>query len=217
MNDATHEQLSALVDGELKRDELRFLLRRVDSDAELARRWSRYQIASSVLKRQYVAPACGEEFVAGVFSRLETREPMPAAQPLGGRLLRWAGGGAIAAAVAVIALVSVRPAAVDQAAPGSASIAALSAATAPAAPVGELHQPLPQQVLPAGLIDYAQPASYESIVPNYATLARYPAGQLVSGSNAEGFVPYVLVVGSRQAHDQDQPDGRRRDLPARNQ
>jgi len=33
--------LSALLDGELPADELRFLLRRLDADAELARRWSR--------------------------------------------------------------------------------------------------------------------------------------------------------------------------------
>ena len=41
MNETTHEQLSALLDGELPRDELRFLLRRMDSDAALAQRWSR--------------------------------------------------------------------------------------------------------------------------------------------------------------------------------
>jgi sigma-E factor negative regulatory protein RseA len=213
MNDTTHEQLSALMDGELPRNELRFLLRRVDGDAELARRWSRYQIVSAVLRRQYAAPATGEAFVAAVIGRLDERAAA-GRQPLAGRMLRWAGGGAIAAAVAVFALVAVRPtgsenpSSVTAAAPAVASAQAPATVAAAPAPIGELHQPLLPQLAPAGFIDYAQPASYESIVPNYAPVARNPAGQLVDGS-ADGFVPYVLVVGSRQASGQAQAHPRR--------
>jgi len=208
MNETTQEQLSALLDGELQRDELRFLLRRLDSDVELARRWSRYQVASAVLRRQFAGPGLGEQFVAGVMERLEAR---PAAQqPLAGRMLRWAGGGAIAAAVAVFALVAVRPTGGDQMAPvaGSPTLAAAPAVGAAApATVGELHQPLlPQQVQPAGFIDYAQPASFESIVPNYVPAPRSQAR--LGNDTAQGFVPYVLVVGSRQqaAHGPDQAE-----------
>jgi sigma-E factor negative regulatory protein RseA len=219
MNDTTHEQLSALMDGELPRDELRFLLRRLDGDAELARRWSRQQIVSTVLRRQYAAPATGDAFVAGVIGRLDQR--VAAAQPLGGRILRWAGGGAIAAAVAVFALVAVRPAG-DGGANSAATAAAATVASAPApavadaaAPIGELHDPLLPQLAPAGLIDYAQPASYESIVPNYVQGPRNPGGQLVNGS-ADGFVPYVLVVGSQHAQDQARTLPRR-EVPATQQ
>ena len=209
MNDTTQEQLSALLDGELPRDETRFLLRRLDNDPELARRWSRYQIASAVLRNQFVSSVPNDAFVAGVMQRLDEAAVVLPRQSVGGRLLRYAGGGAIAAAVAVFALVATRPAGTDVSAPVAALASAqpLAAASAPAAPVGELHQPITiDQVALPGFIDYAQPASYyQSIVPNYAAASRNPAGQLVNGNAAEGFVPYVLVVGARPANAQPAP------------
>jgi len=212
MNDTTNEQLSALLDGELPRDETRFLLRRLDNDPELARRWSRYQVASAVLRQQFVSSLPNDAFVAGVMLRLDERTAVTRSQSVGGRVLRWAGGGAIAAAVAVFALVATRPAGNGSDVPvqvaSNATLVAqpLAAATAPVAPVGELHQPLTiDQVELPGFIDYAQPASYESIVPNYAALPRGSAGQRISGNAADGFVPYVLVVGSRPAIPQPAP------------
>ena len=194
MNETTHEQLSALLDGELPRDELRFLLRRMDSDAALAQRWSRYQLASAVLKRQAIA-AGDDRFVAAVMTRLDAAEsPAVSATRLGPRLLRWAGGGAIAATVAVAALVLTKPAIDVSSMPAGNAIVAAPPSPSASPPAPDLH-PLPQQLLPAGFADYAQPASFESMVPNYAP--RYSAGQVVSGVS-EGFVPYVLVVGSRQ-------------------
>ncbi|HSJ42311.1 MAG TPA: sigma-E factor negative regulatory protein, partial [Xanthobacteraceae bacterium] len=97
MNETANEQLSALMDGELPRDELRFLLRGLDGDSGLVRRWSRYQVARAVLQRQYVPAATGDDrFAAAVMLRLQ---PVPAPRRVG-RVARWAGGGAIAAAVA---------------------------------------------------------------------------------------------------------------------
>ena len=196
MNDTTHEQLSALLDGELPRDELRFLLRRLDNDAELARRWSRYQIASAVLKREYASPQAGPGFAAGVMARLDAAPARRSS--FGVRALRWVGGGAIAASVAIVGLVAVRPPATDRdpAVSGASVAAAAPAPTAPA-PVGELRQPLLQQQL-MPFADYAQPASYESIVPNYGVPSRNSYGAPFSGT-AEGTVPYVLIVGARQA------------------
>ncbi|HST26745.1 MAG TPA: sigma-E factor negative regulatory protein, partial [Rudaea sp.] len=52
MSQVLPEQLSALMDGELPKDQMRFLLRGIDADAELAQRWSRYQLASAVIRRQ---------------------------------------------------------------------------------------------------------------------------------------------------------------------
>ena len=208
MNDATHEQLSALLDGELPRDELRFLLRRLDSDSALARRWSRYHIVSAVLKREYAQPGAGEQFVSGVMSRLDAEAPQVAPRSgVGSRLLRWAGGGAIAASVAVVALLATRPAGTELAspAPGNPAVVTVAAApaTTPSAPVGELHQPLlpQQQMLPAGFANYAQPASFESIVPNYAGAPRNAGTQVTS----ESFVPYMLLIGARQVAEQPQP------------
>jgi sigma-E factor negative regulatory protein RseA len=201
MNDTTNEQLSALMDGELPRDELRFLLRRIDGDAALAQRWSRYQIASAVLKRQYAAPLSNGQFAAVVMTRLDM-DTMHVRRPMSGRLLRWAGGGAIAASVAVLALVATRPAGTDGAMPatGSPAIAAVPAAPQPP-PVMEMRLPLlPQQVSPAGFSDYGQPASFESLVPTYTYAPKQPRNPAAQSGNglSEAFVPYVLVVGARQ-------------------
>jgi sigma-E factor negative regulatory protein RseA len=224
MNDTTQEQLSALMDGELPHDELRFLLRRIESDAGLAQRWSRYQIASAVLKRQYAGPLLSDgQFATAVIARLDSgavsaRQPMT----MTGRLLRWAGGGAIAASVAVLALVATRPAGTDGAMPTAPAIAAVPAASQPTPPM-EMRQPLlPQQVLPAGFSDSAQPASFESIVPTYtyaptnapSNAPKQPRNPAVQSGNglSEAFVPYVLVVGARQTLEpQPQPQ---RDAPS---
>jgi sigma-E factor negative regulatory protein RseA len=217
MNDPTHEQLSALMDGELPRDELRFLLRRLDNDVDLAQRWSRYQVASAVLKRQYAAPVSRDAFAAAVLARLDA-EVVAAQRPLAGRLLRWAGGGAIAASVAVFALVATRPAGTDGGAATPAltgpTVAAIQApVVVPSAPLAELRQaPLAQQVLPPGFTaDYAQPASFESIVPSYAPAQQQ--GRTPASGVSEAFVPYVLVVGARQSADAQQPT--RRELPSK--
>jgi sigma-E factor negative regulatory protein RseA len=220
MNETTHEQLSALMDGELPRDELRFLLRRIESDASLAQRWSRYQIASAVLKRQYAAPLSDGQFASTVIARLDSGA-MLVRQPVTGRLLRWAGGGAIAASVAVLALVATRPAGTDGAMPatGAPVIAAAPAAAPQSTPPVEMREPLlPQQVSPAGFTDSAQLASFESIVPTYTyTYApKQPRNAAVqSGSGlSEAFVPYVLLVGARQQTLEPQPQPQR-DSPSK--
>jgi sigma-E factor negative regulatory protein RseA len=217
MNDTTHEQLSALMDGELPRDELRFLLRRIDNDTDLAQRWSRYQVASAVLRRQYAAPVSSDAFAAAVLTRLDA-DVVVAQRPLGGRLLRWAGGGAIAASVAVFALVATRPAGThggSSTPPPAAAVAAVQApAAAPPSPLAELRQaPIAQQVLPAGFSDNAQLASFESIVPSYAPMQQ-PARAPASGVS-EAFVPYVLVVGARQPVPADTQQPARRELPSK--
>jgi sigma-E factor negative regulatory protein RseA len=202
MNETNHEQLSALMDGELSRDELRFLLRRVESDADLAQRWSRYQIASAVLKKQYAAPLSDGQFATAVIARLDSGA-MAVRQPMTGRLLRWAGGGAIAASVAVLALVATRPAGTDGPMPASGTpvVAAAPAAVPQSTTPMEVREPLLlQQMSPAGLTDSAQLASFESIVPTYTYAPKQPHNPAVQSGNglSEAFVPYVLLVGARQ-------------------
>jgi sigma-E factor negative regulatory protein RseA len=104
-----HEHLSALMDGELERDRTRFLLKRIASDAELPRRWTRYHLARQALRRQHVA-ALAPGFAEAVFARLE-QEPASRSVHAGAHWLRWGAGGAIAASVAVAALVLTRPSA----------------------------------------------------------------------------------------------------------
>jgi hypothetical protein len=113
--DQSAEQLSALMDGELASDQVRFLLRGVDAQADLAKRWSSYQIISASLKREYIALQLPADFAAGVLERLDVDQSAAhvgaafATRRIGLGALRWVGGGAIAAAVAVVALVASRP------------------------------------------------------------------------------------------------------------
>jgi sigma-E factor negative regulatory protein RseA len=100
----THEQLSALADGELRADEARFLLRRIESDPELAARWQRYHVVRACLRRESVVLADGG-FAAAVAARVGQQVAPAAQRPW----LRAALGGAIAAGVAVVALMATAP------------------------------------------------------------------------------------------------------------
>jgi len=199
MNETANEQLSALMDGELPRDELRFLLRGLGGDAGLVQRWSRYQVARAVLQRQYVPAATGDgRFAEAVMLRLE---PVPAQRRVGRRIARWASGGAIAAAVAVVALIATRPAGENVATPVASTDLAVGTPLLlppqqPAVALQARQQPafVPMPAMPATFSD-AQPASFESFLPFYAN----PRGQgQATDTTPNGFVPYVLVVGSRQ-------------------
>jgi sigma-E factor negative regulatory protein RseA len=218
MNDTTHEQLSALMDGELPRDELRFLLRRIESDADLAQRWSRYQIASAVLKRQSATPLSDGQFAATVIARLDSGA-VSGRQPMTGRLLRWAGGGAIAASVAVLALVATRPAGTDGAMTATGPVIAAVPAAPQSTPPFEMREPLlpQQQVSPAGFTDSAQLASFESFVPTYTYAPKQPRNPAVQSGNglSEAFVPYVLVVGARQTLEPQPQPQPQRDAPSK--
>src|SRR5690606_1475189 len=101
MSQQIREQLSTLMDGELAHDETLFLMRSLKHQNELAQSWSNYHVTRLVLRRQdvFVLPA---DFSKQILSQLET-ETVHVVH--GGRWMRWAGGGAIAASVAVVALV----------------------------------------------------------------------------------------------------------------
>jgi sigma-E factor negative regulatory protein RseA len=194
--DAIGEQLSFLMDGELPRDQLRFLLRRIDADAELMQRWSRYQLVRSALRRQPVLPL-RVDFTEVLMQRI-AQEALPVAQRRGAALLRWAGGGAIAAAVAVVALVTTRPQ-VENAQPAQSVTAAVSAA----APVSQDARPA-QMPMPALVnFDYAQPASFDTganfysgavAIPRYDIRHRYESNGI---GVADGLAPYVLLTAPR--------------------
>jgi sigma-E factor negative regulatory protein RseA len=177
MSDEFREQLSALMDGELPRDQVRFLLRRIDNDLQLAQTWTRYQIAGGVLRRQAALTPLREDF-ADVLMRRMADEP----SGFGVRALRWAGGGAIAAAVAVFALVSTRPT-VTTPDPAATLASVPPAAAVPAAPAARLATPVPA-------FDFAQPASFDSIIrlPRY----RHDGANAVEPQEMLG--PYVLLT-----------------------
>jgi sigma-E factor negative regulatory protein RseA len=107
MTPDVRENLSAGIDGELSKEQLRFLLRRLDHDTSLQYTWVRYHIARDGLRRQ-LPPLAGPDFSARVLLAI-AQEPALALRSRPGPWLRWSAGGAIAASVAVAALMIGRP------------------------------------------------------------------------------------------------------------
>ena len=201
MNEQMHEQLSALMDGELEREPMRFLLRRLTDDAALAQRWTRYHVIRQTLRRQEVAFAGG--FAESVMARLE-REARPQGQ-VRPQWLRLGAGGAIAASVAVAALMLTRPAPEQPSGMPLASHAdapaplpvqgapAVSVAASRSSP--EFRAPLlvpnaPVETAPVSFgSDLSQPAAVDPRLQSYV-IRHYEA----SGATAPSvFVPYVLL------------------------
>jgi sigma-E factor negative regulatory protein RseA len=129
MNTEMKEQLSALMDGQADRDAMRFVLRATDADPALRDAWSRYHVARDVLRRQPVMLA-GEGFGAALMARLGAEDAAVAERRGGsiGRWVRYASGGAVAAAVAVVALLASAPNTRQQ--PQSEALVARTAPTA---------------------------------------------------------------------------------------
>jgi sigma-E factor negative regulatory protein RseA len=181
--DLINEQVSALMDGELPRDQLRFLMRRFETDAQLTQRWSRYQLMRGVIRHQVAAPL-RVDFTQVVMQRLAA-EAVPAARR-GGAVLRWVGGGAIAATVAVAALVMTRP---GLQGPAASTLAATAMPTA----IQDTRTVTPVSVPTMLNFDYAQPASFETSpygMPGY-DLPRRRYEPIETGSNG---IPYVLLT-----------------------
>lgn len=118
MSEANREILSAGMDGELSREEIRFLLRRLEADSALANAWSRYHVGRDGLRGEALPPVSAG-FADRVMAAIEV-EAAPQAAPVVAprrRWLHWSAGGAIAASVAVAALMVAQPAGNHGAAP----------------------------------------------------------------------------------------------------
>jgi sigma-E factor negative regulatory protein RseA len=110
MSDKLNEQLSALVDGELGKQEYELLLVRLQNDPELRARWARYNLISDALRNhlpERVAPSLAAQ-VSGALEGEPTRTVAGTAAGQGGRFGKQVVGGALAAAVAVVAIVGVQ-------------------------------------------------------------------------------------------------------------
>jgi len=99
------QQLSAMLDGELAPDEARFMLRRLQHDAELADCWERWQVCGDVLRGRAddLLPADFARRVALAIQCPETTTPPPARAPIPRRRWRWHGT-ALAASLAALTL-----------------------------------------------------------------------------------------------------------------
>lgn len=199
MSQPFEEQLSAFMDGELGRDESRFLLRRAKGDDVLAGRWTRYHIARNVLRRQPVI-AIRADFSSAILAKLDAETVAETGRV---QWLRWGSGGAIAAAVAVAALMVTKPSAEPEvttpiaasatpqratqvAAPVTAQVAAASPALqAPLVP----NSPIQTQAASFGS-DLSEPVTYDPRLQSYV-IRHYQALGTTSQSD---FVPYILLA-----------------------
>ena len=199
MTQPFEEQLSAFMDGELPRDESRFLLRRAEGDDVLAGRWARYHIARQVLRRQPVL-AIRADFSSAILAELDAETVQEAART---QWLRWGSGGAIAAAVAVAALMVTKPStepevatplaattapqrATQIAAPAPAQVAAASPAlTTPLVP----NSPIQTQAASFGS-DLSEPVTYDPRLQSYV-IRHY---QALGTTSQPDFVPYILLA-----------------------
>lgn len=112
MTDRIHEQVSALLDGELSRDEVGLLVRRMERDAELRGRFGRYSTIGETLRApggQLASPGFAARVSAAIDSpgTVETVAPQSVAETPLWRRPAFATG--MAAALAVVAVVAVRP------------------------------------------------------------------------------------------------------------
>lgn len=142
MRDHHRQQLSALLDGELPPEEARFLLRRLEHDDDLKGAWERWQHAGDVL-RGHAATPVSIAFAARVAGAI-AREPKVAAAT-GRRWLRWSGGAALAASVAVVALLLARQAPEE----GAGVTRGPIATTTTPSPVAPVAPTAPAQAQPA--------------------------------------------------------------------
>lgn len=102
-------QLSALMDDELERQEARFLWRAISHDAELRHTWDRYHVLRSYLQGEPTMLASAD--FADRVARAAAAESklVQGSRNTGrsGHWLRWSGGGVIAAAVTMFAVMLV--------------------------------------------------------------------------------------------------------------
>jgi len=110
------DQISAFLDEELPDEECQLLVRRLTRDDQLRATFGRYALVGAILRREPgIRPQ--PELVSRVSDAIageDAHELSPAAAGLSKKWLRPVAGGAIAATVAVLALVSLRPTPVDE-------------------------------------------------------------------------------------------------------
>lgn len=185
MAEKLDEQVSALVDGEAGREELDLLLRRLERDGVLRSTWERYHLIGDAMRS-----GLPERFALGVAERVSAAiaaEPVLAA-PLPQTTVRarrnWtrpAIGLALAASVAGLVLVGVRPAAIgNMPLAGGDTRAALSAqGTGKAVTTAAVARTLQRDRLNAYLVSHNESASRNQMsgVLPYVRMVGYESGR----------------------------------------
>ncbi|WEN13989.1 sigma-E factor negative regulatory protein [Rhodanobacter sp. AS-Z3] len=208
MNQNTRENLSAGIDGELSKEQLRFLLRSLDHDASLQQDWARYHTARDSLRHELPALA-SSGFAARVMLAIEQEPVVTGMAPARHRhWLRWSAGGAIAASVAAAALMVAQPRAdtssLDQVAASTSvqqtqAVAGVAPASQPVAPAavppwlsGNSAGLLSQQASATlgSPFDQSQPV-YARRLSGYPSMPRYRTLENNDGS-------YLLLLDPQQ-------------------
>jgi negative regulator of sigma E activity len=112
MTDRIREQMSALLDGELPKDEMGLLVRRLERDEQLRRAFGNYVLAGEAL-RSPSGPLASARFAAKVSAAIDSgavdAAPVPVAQPERARWLRPTLATAVAASAAAVAVLLLKP------------------------------------------------------------------------------------------------------------
>ncbi|MGN6152265.1 MAG: sigma-E factor negative regulatory protein [Lysobacteraceae bacterium] len=158
------EQLSAMMDGELSPDETRFLLRRMQHDDALADSWAHWQYYGDAMRGE-CARALPADFSKRVGRAIADDIAQSAAQAeLASRtsfgrlpLVRWGGGAALAASVALAAFLAGRmptttPAATTTVPP---PVVTTSGGASTPVPPAQVALPHPAGTAPVGIPDDA--------------------------------------------------------------
>lgn len=186
------QALSALMDGELAPDQARFLIRRLQGDAELSGCWQRWHVAGDCLRGQGAAPL-RRDFVERITLALESEPAAPVRAAYAGAALKWIGGAAVAASVALAALLAVNPAATPDAA-GAPGLAQQHGGMAEVAPSPYREQDLrPPLRLDAQMVAATEASPYAAAVRLDPRIESYLVrhNEATAGS---GFVPYATLV-----------------------
>lgn len=218
--DFHRERLSAMLDGALSADETRFLLRRMQHDDELADSWQRWQFYGDALRGD-AGRALPADFAQRVGRAIADDEARVAAEqaaaevlPTGSRrpLLRWGGGAALAASVALAAVLVGRGPAVPEGESLPTPAVAIADGAAQAAP------PVPVPVPPSG-----QDGSGEAFVLAAAAVAaasataaesRNSRPRIMAADRAESTVQAAAVAASASPARDARPRAESRRPPA---
>lgn len=173
---SSREQLSALMDGALPADETRFLLRRLQHDASLAESWERWRLSAEVMRGLAPAQRLPADFASRVAASLRDEDERHEEQHHGATAksfatgthmarssawLRWGGGAAVAASMAVVAFMN-QPAVVGS--PSALSGTTAVAVALPPAPATKLPAPQTPAPAPTGIDIESQTAALASAV-----------------------------------------------------
>lgn len=192
--DFHREQLSAMMDGALSADETKFLLRRMEHDDALADCWERWQFVGDALRGQAdrALPAdfsrrVGRAIADDLAAVDEAPLTVAAHGNARGSLLRWGGGAALAASVALAALIGTRMLSV----PDGKSSTAASTASVPAPTLSTTPVPSTPPLVPAAVGAPSLPPAQPG--PLLAEAATAVAMAAVAGSGRRSARPRILA------------------------